>query len=86
MTDTVSNVDPPAATEAGLAAPVPVGLVDPLQAFVGVALFLALATAAVKSAALSSVSVHPPPARKTALALLGAGARPVPSKVLAVAP
>ena len=39
-----------------------------------------------KSAALSFVSVQPPALRKSAVVLLGAGARPEPSKQLAVVP
>ena len=43
-------------------------------------------TPAVKSAALLSVSVAPPPFRRSEVVLLGAGAGPVPSKQLAVVP
>src|SRR6266542_323952 len=39
-----------------------------------------------KSAALSFVSVQPPALRRSAVVLLGAGARPEPSKQLAVVP
>src|SRR4051812_4757064 len=45
-----------------------------------------VAAAAVKSAALLSVSVQPSPARKIAFVVLGAGARPAPSKQSGVVP
>ena len=51
-----------------------------------VLLFRGLTVPAEKSAALSSVSVAPLPARRSEVVLEGAGAGPLPSKAFAVLP
>lgn len=50
------------------------------------ALFRGAGDPVAKSAALSFVSWHPPRPRRSAVVLLGAGARPAPSKQFAVPP
>src|SRR5215471_5076620 len=50
VTATVSSVDEPAATLLGLAAPIPLGLVEPPQAFGAAELLRGLGTPAAKSA------------------------------------
>src|SRR5262249_61607959 len=84
VTATVSSVVPPGATLAGLAAPTPLGSVLALQKCSALAELRGLAAAAVKFAALSSVSVQPPFARNVAFVVLRAVAGPVPSEQLAV--
>ena len=54
------------------------------QGFIVLAVFLGVGVPAVKSALLSSVSVHPFDSRMAAVVLLTAGVGPVPSKQLAV--
>ncbi len=77
VTVTLSSVLAPAATELGaadLAETLGAVLLPPLHGAAAVAELRAAATAAEKSAALLSVSVQPLPARKSAFAVLGAGA------------
>jgi hypothetical protein len=54
------------------------------QMFRAEAVFFGLAAAAVKSALLALVSVHPPAARVAAVVAVSAGAAPAPSKKFAV--
>src|SRR6266545_4057671 len=56
------------------------------QLLAGAPLLRGSGTKTRKSAALSFVSVQPPALRRSAVVLLGAGARPEPSKQLAVVP
>ncbi len=83
VTVTVRSVEPPAGTDGGLAAPAPVG---PPHRWIAVAVFRGFGAPVAKSAALTSVSTQPASARRSAVVLLGAGAGPLPSKQLAVAP
>src|SRR5437879_6369407 len=57
-----------------------------MQLFVGDAVLRGKGADTRKSAALSFVSVQPPALRKSAVVLVGAGARPAPSKQSAVVP
>src|SRR6266542_1226131 len=57
-----------------------------LQLFTGELVLRGKGADARKSAALSLVSVQPPALRQSAVVLLGAAARPEPSKQLAVVP
>src|SRR5438270_2657776 len=74
VTSTVSKVVPPWMTEAGLAAPAPVGLVTPTGVLRG------LGAPVTKSALLLSVSWRPLLRRKSAVVLVSVGAAAVPSK------
>src|SRR5580765_3734921 len=79
---TVSRLVAPACTAAGEALPVPVGFVlglPPQAAFTGLALLRGAGAPVEKSALLSSESVQPPLARKSASVVLGVGAVPEPS-------
>src|ERR1041385_3239218 len=77
VTSTVSSVVPPWMTEAGLAAPAPVGLVVPAGWLRG------LGAPVMKSALLLSVSCRPLLRRKSAVVLVSVGAAAVPSKHVA---
>src|SRR5262249_14483736 len=77
VTRTVSNVAPPWTTDAGLAAPFPVGLVVPTGVLRG------LGAPVTKSALLLSVSCRPLLRRKSAVVFVSVGAAAVPSKHVA---
>src|SRR6266700_7575761 len=74
VTRTVSNTLPPWATDAGLAAPAPLGFVVPAGVLRGFGAPVA------KSAVLLSVSWRPLLLRKSAVVLVRVGAAAVPSK------
>jgi len=57
-----------------------------MQGFNGVLLLRGVGVPVAKSLALLSTSMQPPPSRKPAVVLLGAGAKPAPSKQSAVNP
>ena len=69
----------------GLAVAVGVGVAG-AQLFTGEEEFRGFGAPAAKSPSLLSVSVQPPLRRRSAVVVLGAGARPDPSKQLAVVP
>jgi len=75
-----------AITVEGLLDPLPDGFVGVAQVFVAEEVFLGVGDAAAKSVLLLSVSVQPPPARMSAVVVLGAGAFAPPSLQLAVEP
>src|SRR5689334_22539338 len=73
----------PGCTLAGFADPIPP---NTAQLLVGDDVLRGFGVPLLKSSELSSVSVHPSLALKTAVVLLGAGVGPEPSKQLAVPP
>src|SRR5438105_3839065 len=73
VTLTVSSVPPPCGTALGFPAPTPLGFVVAPHTLKAVAVLRGFGAPAVKSALLLSVSKHPPPPRKSAVVLLGAG-------------
>src|SRR5438132_1412311 len=62
VTVTVRSVASPAARKFGVAAPTPLGLVEPAQGARGLAVFRGFGAPVAKSVLLLSVSVQPPPA------------------------
>src|SRR2546429_283514 len=74
----------PSATETSLI--VRFGGVPAMQLFKGELVLRGKGAETRKSAAFSFVSVQPPALRRSAVVLLGAGARPAPSKQSAVVP
>jgi hypothetical protein len=83
VTATESTTGAPASTDDGVAEPKPVGFVDAAQPNAGADALRGAGAPAVKSAELSSVSVHPLPLRRTAVVFDGAGAGLAPSKKFA---
>ena len=82
---TVRRVEPPAGSDDGEAEPTPVGGVGGRteQSWIGDAVLRGAGATAVKSEPLSSVSVQPEAARRTAVVFTVAGAADEPSKKLA---
>ena len=83
VTATLRSVELPAATDDGLAEPVPDGLVPTGQGAAVVDVLRGAGEPAAKSAPLLSVSVQPPFARKPADVLESVGAALAPSKKFA---
>ena len=83
VTATVSSELPPAGTELGFAAAVPLGAVGPPQPLAGLALLRGVGAPTVKSELLLSVSVQPPRLRRAAVVLERTAVGPAPSKSLA---